>query len=108
MITIIEVKNYLNITYRDNDIDAKIKGILQRAEARIRNRVGISSDTKLTETEEQLVLDCCRYLFNDAAEIFEDNFMVDLETARNNRMIEAYRAEKEAEKEAEEEAEDGS
>ena len=36
MITIIEVKNYLNITYRDNDIDAKIKGILQRAEARIR------------------------------------------------------------------------
>ncbi len=97
MITIIEVKNYLNVTYRDSDTDTKIDGILRRADARIRNRVGISAKEPLTEEEEQLVLDCCRYIFNDAAEIFEDNFMVDLETARNNRMIEAYRAEKEAE-----------
>lgn len=97
MITIIEVKNYLNVTYNDSDVDRKIDGILKRAEARIRNRVGISKEIQLTEAEEQLVLDCCRYIFNDAAEIFEDSFMVDLETARNNRMIEAYRAEKEAE-----------
>lgn len=96
MITIIEVKNHLNVTYHDNDVDIKIDGILKRAEARIRNRVGITKETQLTEEEEQLVLDCCRYIFNDAAEIFEDSFMVDLETARNNRMIEAYRAEKEA------------
>lgn len=97
MITIIEVKNYLNVTYHDSDVDIKIDGILKRAEARIRKRVGITKETQLTEEEEQLVLDCCRYIFNDAAEIFEDSFMVDLETARNNRMIEAYRAEKEAE-----------
>ena len=31
-----EVKNYLNITYEDEDIDRKLEGIVRRAESHIR------------------------------------------------------------------------
>lgn len=93
--TLEEVKNYLNITYDDEDIDAKLTGIINRADAYIRNVVAAGADDTLTETENQLVLDACRYIFNDAFEDFTRNFLTEINGARSLRLIAALPPESE-------------
>lgn len=83
-----EVRNYLNITYDDEEIDRKLEGILKRAESHIRD-VTAAEDNELTDTESQLVLDCCRYIFNDAFEDFDGNFLGVINGARAKREIAA-------------------
>jgi len=79
-----DVKNYLNITYEDEDIDRKLEGIVRRAESHIRE-VTAAEENELTDTESQLVLDCCRYIFNDAFEDFDGNFLGVINGARAKR-----------------------
>ena len=93
MLTLAEVKNYLNVTYEDEDVDAKLTGILTRADYKVRDLVAASADAELTPSEEQLVLDACRYFFNDAAEDFETNFQGDINGARGKRQVAAMVAE---------------
>lgn len=87
--TLEEVKNYLNITYDDEDIDEKLTGIINRADAYIRNVVAAGSEDTLTEIENQLMLDACRYIFNDAFEDFTRNFLTEINGARSLRLIAA-------------------
>lgn len=94
MITLESLKNYLNITYEDEDIDKKLAGILARADKYIRSRTAAKPIDELNEVEEQLVYDACRYIFNDAFEDFESNFMSLLTAERAARQIAA--AEREA------------
>ena len=108
MLSLGVVKNYLNRTYEDVDVDRKVSGIMLRGVSYIRRYVGIDKfpEKELTAEEEQLVLDYCRYVDNNAFEDFENNFLSELQTARDNRHIEAYR-EANSESEEEEETEDG-
>ena len=92
MITLDDVKNYLNITYNDEDTNDKVTGIFIRSEHKIRKLVAASSSDVLTSSEEQLLLDLCRYTFNNAAEDFEANFMNDINGARAERQVAAMEA----------------
>ena len=94
MITLESLKNYLNITYEDEDIDRKLTAILVRADKYVRSRTAEEPTEELTEVEEQLVYDTCRYIFNDAFEDFESNFMSLLTAERALRQVKA--AEREA------------
>lgn len=93
MLTLDDVKNYLNITYEDEDVNSKLSGIMTRADYKIRDLVAAAADAELTPSEEQLVLDLCRYIFNDAAEDFEKNFQGDINGARGKRQVAAMIAE---------------
>lgn len=85
MLTLDNVKNYLNITWNDETTDGKLKGIAARAQSAVGGLVGIpdkkfidlsenaESDPEGTE-EEQLFLDACRYIYNDSFEDFRTNF----------------------------------
>ena len=46
-------------------------------------------ENELTDTESQLVLDCCRYIWNDAFEDFANNFLGTVNGARAKREIAA-------------------
>ena len=83
-----DVKNYLNITYEDEDIDRNLTGIINRAEAHVRELTA-AEENELTDTESQLVLDCCRYIWNDAFEDFSNNFLGTINGARAKREIAA-------------------
>lgn len=93
--TLDDVKNYLNVTYDDEDIDTKLAGILTRADVYIRNVVAAGSEDTLTEIENQLILDACRYIFNDAFEDFTRNFLTEINGARSLRLIAALPPESE-------------
>lgn len=95
MITLDDLKNYLNITYTDQDVDAKLAGILARADKYVRSRTSAAANDTLTETEEQLVYDACRYMFNDAFEDFEGNYMHILTAERAARQVAAAESEEE-------------
>ena len=89
MLELSDVKNYLNITYEDEDIDTKLSGILSRADSHIRKVTAVSAEEELNPDEEQLILDCCRYIFNDAFEDFDNNFMPTINGCRAARQVAA-------------------
>lgn len=85
MLTLNDVKNYLNITWSDEATDDKVKGTVVRAQSTVGGLIGIpgkkfvdlsenaESDPEGTEAE-QLFLDACRYIQNDSFEDFRKNF----------------------------------
>lgn len=96
MITLNDVKNYLNITYEDEDIDTKLSGILTRANSHIRKVTAANVNDELETDEEQLILDCCRYIFNDAFEDFDQNFMTTINGCRAARQVASMESEENA------------
>lgn len=75
---IAELKNYLNITWSDEDTDTKIQGILDRATAILNNYAATSIDYGVAVNHKQLLFDCCRYIYNDAYEDFKRNYREEL------------------------------
>lgn len=73
------VKNYLDITWDDSHTNTKISGILARAQDKLCAYAGSDSvDFGDGTTEQQLLLDLCRYTYNNASEDFEQNYKADL------------------------------
>lgn len=81
MALIDDVKNYLDITWSDQHTDTKLTGILARAQIKLGEYAGCSVqelDLSTESTEKQLLLDLCRYIYNNASEDFEENYRADL------------------------------
>lgn len=85
MQTLDDVKNYLNITWSDDLTDKKVRSAAVRAQSAVGGLIGKPKAVFFTEKseesvsdaageEEQLFLDCCRYIYNDAYEDFRPNF----------------------------------
>lgn len=75
------LKTYLDITWNDPHSNAKLEGILARAQAKLREYAGCSAEELTFEdntAEQQLLLDLCRYIYNNASEDFEGNYREDL------------------------------
>lgn len=73
------LKDYLDITWDDSHTDAKLGGILARAQDKLCAYAGSDSvDFGDGTTEQQLLLDLCRYTYNNASEDFEQNYKADL------------------------------
>ena len=82
------VKNYLDITWSDEATDNKIMGIIVRAESTLNDYAGEKLDfTDEETTEAQLLLDCCRYIYNHALEDFKVNFRDELFMLRAGRQV---------------------
>ena len=88
MIDLATVKNELQITYDDPAVDDRICGIMTRAESHVRELIAAEADSELTGTEEQLFLDCCRYIFNGAFEAFDTNLLGTINQCRAKRLAE--------------------
>lgn len=89
MVTLEDVKNELDITYDDPQTDRKLTGIMRRAESKIRKYTGIDEETELNPEEDELIINYCRYAFNNALEMFETNYQHAINEARAVRTVEA-------------------
>ena len=73
------LKTYLDITWDDPHTNAKLEGILARAQTKL---CAYAGNTELAfedgSEEQQLLLDMCRYVWNNASEDFEENYLSDL------------------------------
>lgn len=89
-IMLADVKNYLDITYDDVEVDKKITGIILRGQNRLKD---ISSNPLLSFEEgtraRELLFDYCRYARSNALEMFELNFKNELVAFRLTNLTEA-------------------
>jgi hypothetical protein len=67
-----EVKEYLKITWDDED--SYIQGIINRGKDYLNNLTGTELDFMLEGQPKALLLDYCRYAYNNALEYYESNF----------------------------------
>lgn len=70
------VKDYLKVTW--NDEDAHIQGIINRGQAYLNDLTGAELDFEADGPPKTLLLDYCRYVYNNASEYFEENFAREL------------------------------
>jgi hypothetical protein len=70
------VKNYLKITW--NDEDSHIQGIIDRGQAYLNDLTGAELDYETDGPPKTLLLEYCRYVYNNASEYFEENFSKEL------------------------------
>jgi len=71
-----EVKNYLKITWEEED--AHIQGIINRGQAYLNVLTGAELDFEAEGPPKALLLDYCRYTYNNASEYFEENYAKEL------------------------------
>lgn len=67
-----EVKEYLKITWDDED--EYIQGFIDRGMANLNELTGTELDYNKNSQAKSLLLDYCRYGYNNALEYFEENF----------------------------------
>lgn len=90
------LKNYLDITWNDAHTNAKLEGILARAQTKLCAYAGAESLDFADGTEEQqLLLDLCRYVWFNVPENFEENYRHDLIMLRAKYQTEAMQDEAE-------------
>ena len=73
-----DVRNYLDITYQDEETDKKLSGIIERGRAYLNNMAGEIQDYEAEALPRALLLDYCRYARSNALESFEENFRAEL------------------------------
>lgn len=85
MLILDDIKNYLHITWTDDETDNRVKAAAYRAQAAVGGLIGTpgaiffteNADDRITSTSgeaEQLFLDAVRYIYNNAYEDFRRNF----------------------------------
>jgi hypothetical protein len=73
---LIDFKSRLRITWNDEDTD--LKKIINRTKAYLSNLTGASFDFSKEEWPKDILLERCRYVYNNAADEFEVNFQQEL------------------------------
>lgn len=67
-----ELKDYLKITWDSED--AYLQNIIARGKEYLKDLTGTDVDFATEGQAKSLLLDYCRYYYNNAVEYFEDNF----------------------------------
>lgn len=67
-----DVKDYLRITWPDED--AKLTKMIARGKTFLNSLVGLEMTYNDASQEKTLLLDYCRYAYNNATEYFEENY----------------------------------
>ena len=67
-----ELKPKLGIV--GNDQDAELQKIISRGEAQLNDLAGVALDFESEGLPKNLLLEYCRYDYNNAVEYFEENF----------------------------------
>ncbi len=109
MLTLNEIKNYLDRTWDDEASDNKLRSIALRAQAAVLGLIGAENvqfvdlsgmtpeGTSEGSEEEQLFLDACRYIASDAFEDFRTNFADNIISLRIKHSLINEKTETEAE-----------
>ena len=89
------LKTYLDITWDDEHTNAKLTGILSRAQTKMCAYAGADLTFADGTEEQQLLLDLCRYVWFNVPENFEENYRHDLIMLRAKYQTEAMQDETE-------------
>ena len=90
-----EARLNLNVTWSDDDTDAKIYYTYTSAKSQIDDYAGGEVDYKNDILGKQLLKDLARYIWNDCRDEFESRFQHEIIKFRNDRMVRLYVSERE-------------
>lgn len=71
-----ELKDYLKITWTSED--ANLSLIITRGKEHLKSLTGTELDFEIEGQPKSLLLDWCRYYYNNAIEYFEENFQKEI------------------------------
>jgi hypothetical protein len=71
-----ELKSYLKITW--NDEDTSLNRLIEQGKAYLNDLMGVTLDYDSEGQPKSLLLDYCRYAYNNALEYFEENFQKEI------------------------------
>lgn len=72
------VRNYLDITWKDDAGDVKLSGIIARGMQYINTIAGKEMDYSIEGKARELLFDYCRYVRSNALNEFQDNYLHEL------------------------------
>lgn len=87
-----DVKNYLDITWIDEDIDKKLNGIIARGIKYINGIAGKEMDYAIDDKPKELLLDYCRYVRSNALDQFKVNYLSELLSLQISEEVAEYEA----------------
>ena len=73
-----DLKNYLDITWEDNEGDKKLLGIIGRGTSYIETAAGMELDFDQEDKPRELLMEYCRYARSHGLEDFQVNFLPEL------------------------------
>lgn len=85
-----EVKNYLDITWDDNETDLKLNGMIERGKKYLNRVAGKELDFEVEDKPKELLFDYCRYVRSNALEMFQQNYLHELLSLQMDAEVEAY------------------
>lgn len=85
-----EVKNYLDITWSDQQTDLKLQGIIDRGQKYLNRAAGKELDFDAEDKPKELLFDYCRYVRSNALEMFQQNYLHELLSLQMDAEVEAY------------------
>lgn len=84
------VRNYLDITWDDADLDTKLTGIISRGIEYIDSAGGATFDFAVEGKPKELLLDYCRYVRSNALDEFQNNYLPELLTLAMSEEVRTY------------------
>lgn len=84
------VKNYLDITWTDTDLDIKLAGIIARGMKYLNGVAGAELDYTVEDKPRELLLDYCRYVRSNALDEYMTNYLPELLTLQMQKEVAAY------------------
>lgn len=84
------VKNYLDITWVDEETDKKLIGIIKRGIKYINNIAGAELDYVIEDKPQELLLDYARYVRSNALDEFQTNYLHELLSLRISEEVTAF------------------
>lgn len=88
-----DVRNYLDVTWADEDTDRKLLGLIGGGMAYLDDKAGEELDYSQDGYGRSLLLDYVRYGRDGALDVFENNYRHLLLAMQNNRKVAAYASE---------------
>ena len=87
---LLEVKNYLDITWEDDAGDTKLSGIITRGMKYLDSVAGEALDYTVDDKPKELLLDYVRYVRSNALDEFQINYLHELLSLQIAREVANY------------------
>lgn len=88
-----DIKNYLDITWQDDDLDKKLTGIITRGMKYINYVAGEEMNFSEEDKPRELLFDYVRYVRSNKLDEFLENYLQELISLQIREEVKAYAAE---------------
>ena len=85
-----DVKNYLNITWDDEETDAKVSGLIAAGSVYLNMKYGEEADYVADGLPRTLLMEYVRYARDGALDVFENNYQALILGMQNQKAVSEY------------------